>query len=150
MKKIIIYGIISIIIGYLIGNIIFINKDIFKSNDENNRYYLLEEGSYYNEKTINNKSSINQKIVEKNNNKIHIYIGITRNLEVAEKLINIYEEKNINLSIVEKDYSNEELKTNIEQFDLLILSSKDKDEILKIEEVVLASYDEIINNDANL
>lgn len=150
MKRIIIYGIFSIIIGYLIGNIIFINKDIFKSNDEDNRYYLLEEGSYYNDKIINNKSSINQNIVEKKNNRVYIYIGITRNLEVAEKLINIYEEKNINLSIVEKNYYNEELKTNIEQFDLLILSSKDKDEILKIEEVVLASYDEIINNDENL
>ena len=60
--------------------------------------------------------------------------------------VNIYEEKNIKLSIVEKRYSSEELKNNIEQFDFLILSAKDKDEILKIEEVVLASYDEIINN----
>lgn len=147
MKKMIIYAIISITIGYLIGNIIFTNKDIFKKNNENEKYYLLQEGTYYDDKILsNNYSSIKQKIVEKNENKIHIYIGITRNLEVAEKLINIYEEKKVNLSIVEKYYSNEELKNNIDQFDLLINSSKDKEEILKIEEVVLASYDEIINN----
>ena len=143
----IIYAIISITIGYLIGNIIFTNKDIFKKNNENEKYYLLQEGTYYDDKILsNNYSSIKQKIVEKKENKIHIYIGITRNLEVAEKLINIYEEKKVNLSIVEKYYSNEELKNNIDQFDLLINSSKDKEEILKIEEVVLASYDEIINN----
>lgn len=147
MKKMIIYAIISITIGYLIGNIIFTNKDIFKKNNENEKYYLLQEGTYYDDKILsNNYSSIKQKIVEKKENKIHIYIGITRNLEVAEKLINIYEEKKVNLSIVEKYYSNEELKNNIDQFDLLINSSKDKEEILKIEEVVLASYDEIINN----
>lgn len=147
MKKMIIYAIISITIGYLIGNIIFTNKDIFKKNNENEKYYLLQEGTYYDDKILNNNySSIKQKIVEKKENKIHIYIGITRNLEVAEKLINIYEEKKVNLSIVEKYYSNEELKNNIDQFDLLINSSKDKEEILKIEEVVLASYDEIINN----
>ena len=147
MKKMIIYAIISITIGYLIGNIIFTNKDIFKKNNENEKYYLLQEGTYYDDKILsNNYSSIKQKIVEKKENKIHIYIGITRNLEVAEKLINIYEEKKVNLSIVEKYYSNEELKNNIDQFDLLINSSKDKEEILKIEEVVLSSYDEIINN----
>ena len=147
MKKMIIYAIISITIGYLIGNIIFTNKDIFKKNNENEKYYLLQEGTYYDDKILsNNYSSIKQKIVEKKENKIHIYIGITRNLEVAEKLINIYDEKKVNLSIVEKYYSNEELKNNIDQFDLLINSSKDKEEILKIEEVVLASYDEIINN----
>lgn len=147
MKKMIIYAIISITIGYLIGNIIFTNKDIFKKNNENEKYYLLQEGTYYDDKILsNNYSSIKQKIVEKKENKIHIYIGITRNLEVAEKLINIYEEKKVNLSIIEKYYSNEELKNNIDQFDLLINSSKDKEEILKIEEVVLASYDEIINN----
>ena len=147
MKKMIIYAIISITIGYLIGNIIFTNKDILKKNNENEKYYLLQEGTYYDDKILsNNYSSIKQKIVEKKENKIHIYIGITRNLEVAEKLINIYEEKKVNLSIVEKYYSNEELKNNIDQFDLLINSSKDKEEILKIEEVVLASYDEIINN----
>lgn len=147
MKKMIIYAIISITIGYLIGNIIFTNKDIFKKNNENEKYYLLQEGTYYDEKILNNNySSIKQKIIEKKDSKIHIYIGITRNLEVAEKLINIYEDKKVNLSIVEKYYSNEELKNNIDQFDLLINSSKDKEEILKIEEVVLASYDEIINN----
>ncbi len=147
MKKMIIYAIISITIGYLIGNIIFTNKDLFKKNNENEKYYLLQEGTYYDEKILNNNySSIKQKITEKKDSKIHIYIGITRSLEVAEKLINIYEDKNVNLSIVEKYYSNEELKNNIDQFDLLINSSKDKEEILKIEEVVLASYDEIINN----
>lgn len=151
MKKMIILGFISIVVGYLIGNLIFTNKDILKKNKSNNKYYLLEEGSYYDEKILdNNHTSIKEKIIEKKDNKIHIYIGITRNLEVAEKLINIYEKKNINLSIVEKYYSNEELKNNIEQFDFLILSSKDIDEILKIEEVVLASYDEIINNNDNL
>lgn len=151
MKRIIITGIVSILTGYLIGNIIFTSKDILKKEKNNNKYFLLEEGTYYDEKILGNTSStIKEKIIEKKDNKIHIYIGITRNLEVAEKLINIYDDKNINLSIVEKYYSNEELKNNIEQFDLLILSSKDIDEILKIEEVVLASYDEIINNSDNL
>ena len=64
--------------------------------------------------------------------------------------MNIYEENNINLSIVERYNTSEYLKSNIEQFDLLILSSKDNDEVLKIEDVVLACYEETIksNNDS--
>lgn len=146
MKKMIICGLISILIGYVIGNILFTNIDFINLNNKNNKYYLLQEGTYSDNNILNNlESSIKPKIIEKNNNKISIYIGITKNLEVAERLINIYESKNIKLSIVEKYYSNDELE-NIEQFDNLILSAKDSEEILKIEEVVLASYEEIINN----
>ena len=92
--------------------------------------------------------TICRKIIEKTKDKIYIYVGITKNIEVAERLVNIYEKDNIKLSIIEKYLSNEELKNNIEQFDFLILSSNDKDEILKIEEVIMASYEEIINNNS--
>ena len=148
MKKTIIYGLIAVILGYIIGNILFTNKEFIKIKNDKYKYYLLQEGIYYDNSLDKTKSNINSKIVEKDGNKISIYVGITKDLEVVERLINIYEEKNIKLSIVEKNYSNEELKNNIEQFDFLILAAKDKDEILKIEEVVIASYDEIINSNS--
>ena len=152
MKKIIIYGIISITIGYYIGNIIFSNRTIFFHNDNNEKYYFLKEGTYY-EKNIlkDNQNSLRQKLIEKENDKITIYVAITKNLEVAERIMNIYEENNINLSIVERYNTSEYLKSNIEQFDLLILSSKDNEEVLKIEDVVLACYEETIkSNDDSL
>lgn len=145
MKKTIVYGLVAIILGYIIGNILFTNKELIKMKYAKDKYYLLQEGVYYDESLSKNQSNINSKIVEKDGKKISIYVGITKDLEVVERLINIYEEKGIKLSIVERNYSSEELKNNIEQFDFLILAAKDKDEILKIEEVVLASYDEIIN-----
>lgn len=148
MKKTIVYGLIATILGYIIGNILFTNKEFIKIKNDKYKYYLLQEGIYYDNSLDKTKSNINSKIVEKDGNKISIYVGITKDLEVVERLINIYEEKNIKLSIVEKNYSNEELKNNIEQFDFLILAAKDKDEILKIEEVVIASYDEIINSNS--
>lgn len=148
MKKTIVYGLIATILGYIIGNILFTNKEFIKIKNDKYKYYLLQEGIYYDNSLDKTKSNINSKIVEKDGNKISIYVGITKDLEVVERLINIYEEKNIKLSIVEKNYSNEELKNNIEQFDFLILAAKDEDEILKIEEVVIASYDEIINSNS--
>ena len=46
MKKMIICGLISILIGYVIGNILFTNIDFINLNNKNNKYYLLEEGTY--------------------------------------------------------------------------------------------------------
>lgn len=148
MKKTIIYVLISVTIGYYIGNIIFSNRAVFTHKDNKEKYYFLKEGTYY-EKNIlrDNQLNLKQKLVEKDNNRITIYVAITKNIEVAERIINIYENKNINLSIVEKYNSSEYLKSNIEQFDLLILSSKDDEEVLKIEDVVLACYEETTKND---
>ena len=109
----------------------------------------MQEGVYTNNILKNNMSNLTHKVIEKKDNKIYIYIGITKDIEIAEKLINIYEEKNIKLSIKEKYIRNNELKNNIEQFDLLINASRDVDEILTIEEVVLANYEEIIKDNAN-
>ena len=143
MKNKIIIGCFFILFGFTIGKITFskIQNPFLKNNGE--KYYFLQEGIYYSKDQLQN---IKQKVLEYTDGKIYVYTGITKDLEVAEKLINLYDDHNIQLSIKERYLSNEEFKNNVEQFDLLIKSSKDKDEILKIEEVVLANYEEIIKN----
>lgn len=145
MKKALLIGLMSILLGFILGNIIFSHRGIYLNTRNQEKYYFLQEGTYYKKDSINsNQINLKQKIVEYNNDKIIIYVGITKSLEVAEKLINIYAEKNINLSIKEIYYDNEEFKNNVEQLDFLISESKDKNEILTIEEVVLANYEEIV------
>lgn len=145
MKKIIFYGLLSIIIGFIIGKIIFNNKDILKLSKEEDIYYFIQEGTYYDNNILENSmTSIKHKVFERKDDKIHVYIGITKSLDVAEKLINIYAKKDISTSIKEKSISNIEFKNNIEQFDLLIRDANSIDEILTIEEVVLANYEEIV------
>lgn len=149
MKKMIIYGIISILIGFSLGNLIFTKKELLFKEKKENKYYFLQEGVYSDKNIIkDNQLSTKPKVIEYLNDKIYIYVGITKDLEVAEKLISIYENNNIKLSVKERYSSNEELKNNVEQFDFLINSTKDNDEILKIEEVVLANYEEIIDSSA--
>ena len=58
----------------------------------------------------------------------------------------IYEDDGYNIYIKEKYLSNEEFYNNVTQFDLLIKDSNDTSNILTIEEVVLANYEEIIKN----
>jgi len=149
MKKIFFWGIISIILGFLIGEIFFNNKNLIFNNvkPKGETYYFLQEGVYANKNTIKNSlNNFKQKIVEKQDKKYYVYVGITKDKEVADKLKNIYEEKGYPLVEKVKYLSNEEFSNNISQFDLLIKATDESDEILTIEEVVLASYDEIIKN----
>lgn len=145
MKKIIIKGIFFIVIGFFIGQFLFGEKiELIKRLQKGDTYYFLEEGIYTDYNNIQNNLNINRRIIENKNNKYHVYIGITRDKEVLEKLKKIYKKDNINVTVKEKILESQEFKTNVEQFDLLIKQTKDTSQILTIEEVVIANYEEII------
>jgi hypothetical protein len=143
MKKIIIKGIFFVIIGFFLGQILFGDKiELIKKLQKGDTYYFLEEGVYTDYNNIQN--NINRRIIENKNNKYYVYIGITRDKEVLEKLKSIYEKDNINIKVKEKILESQEFKTNVEQFDLLIKQTEDNNQIITIEEVVIANYQEII------
>lgn len=144
MKKIIIKGIILIVIGYLLGQFLFKEKiELIRKLQKGDTYYFLEEGIYNDYNNINN-TNINRRIIENKDNKYHVYIGITRDKEVLEKLKSIYSKDNITTTVKEINLESLEFKTNVEQFDLLIRNTNDTNQILTIEEVVIANYQEII------
>ena len=62
------------------------------------------------------------------------------------KLKKIYESKGYQLYLKNLKIASEEFYNNTVQFDMLINKTAKEDEILTIEEVVLANYDEIIKN----
>ena len=143
MKKIIIKGLLFIIIGFLLGQFLFGEKiELIKKLQKKDTYYFLEEGIYtdYNNIDVN----INRRIIENKNNKYYVYIGITRDKQVLEKLKSIYKGKNIDVRVKEINLESQEFKNNVEQFDLLIRNTNDVSQILTIEEVVIANYEEII------
>ena len=128
MKRLLLNGFICVLIGYFIGRFIFTNKFVFFEKNEDDIYFFLQEGEYYDNSFLeNNFNGIKVKDNKADKDKIYVYVGITRKKVVL----------------------NEEFKNNVEQFDLLINSSNDKDEIIKIEEVVMANYEEIIKCDDN-
>ena len=148
MKKQLLATTIILILGIIIGN--KINKasiSIKNVFSEDELYYFLQEG-VYTSKTIleENTSKLNYKIIEEIDSKYYVYLGITKSEKIASKLKEIYENKGHNIYIKEIKLNNPEFKSNLEQFDLLINSTQNEEEILTIEEVVLANYEEIIKN----
>ena len=145
MKKILFKRLIFITLGFFLGQIIFSDKiELIKKLQKGDTYYFLREGIYNSYDSIQNNINISRKIIENKDNKYYVYVGITRDKEVLEKLKEIYKEKNIDVYTKEVILESQEFKTNVEQFDLLIKQTKDTSQILTIEEVVIANYEEII------
>lgn len=139
MKKIIINGLIYIIIGYILGNILFKSKiDLIKNITNKEIYYFIEE-----------KGSNITKTSIKGYDNLYIKKGISRDLETANKIKSILEEQNKKVTIKEKYLTNKEFKETVTQFDNYINETQSHEEILKIEETVIATYEEILRNNTN-
>ena len=144
MKKKIFYSIIILITGIIVGKNIYLSKttQTFSNKDI---YYFIQEGVYSSKSIMEeNIKNMDLKVVDEIDNKYYVYLGITIDENIAKKLKEIYESLGYQIYIKELSLSNEEFNNNVTQFDLLINASTSTKEILTIEKVVLANYEEII------
>ena len=126
-------------------SIYLIHSRIQPKQEAMNHYYFLQEGIYDNEDLIeDNISEANKKIIEYKNNKKYVYVGITKDEKIANKIIKMYHNKKKDIYKEEIWISNDGLRINIEQLDLLAKKTSSFEEIQKIEEVALASYEELL------
>ena len=148
MKKTFAVSAIFIVLGLIIGNNIrkFNYNSVKEIVSKNESFYFLQEGVYEKKENLEkNIKNLEQKVVDYQDNKYYVYVGITKNRNIAQKIKKIYAKKGLNLYEKVKTISNEEFTNNVTQFDLLINNSTTDEEILTIEEVVLANYEEILN-----
>lgn len=144
MKKKIFYSIIILITGIIVGRNIYLSKSTqtFSNKDI---YYFIQEGVYSSKSIMEeNIKNMDLKVVDELDNKYYVYLGITKDESIAKKLKGIYESQGYQIYIKEVSLSNEEFNNNVTQFDLLINATTSEKEILTIEKVVLANYEEII------
>ena len=144
MKKKIFYSIIILITGIIVGRNIYLSKSMqtFSNKDI---YYFIQEGVYSSKSIMEeNIKNMDLKVVDEIDNKYYVYLGITKDESIAKKLKEIYESQGYQIYIKEVSLSNEEFNNNVTQFDLLINATTSEKEILTIEKVVLANYEEII------
>lgn len=149
MKKLLILTVVAITLGGISGKILFSkyeNLDEFVFSDDK-KVYFLEEGVYSTKKSLdNNTKDISPKLVVKDDNKYYVYVGITKSIDNAKKIKKIYTDKGYSIYEKEKNITDSEFLNNIEQFDVLIESTKKQRDISTIQEVVLSNYEEMVIN----
>lgn len=148
MKKVLIRGVVYVIIGYILGSFLFKSKlELIKNITSKELYYFLEEGKVGDKEILENKvSNLTTSVIDYKNNDFYIYRGITKDLDAAKKVKKILEDKGFSITIKEKYLNNQEFSTTITQFDNLINTYLTTDEILKVEEVILSTYEEVVKN----
>ena len=149
MKKIIFKIILFIGIGFSLGEIIFGKKiETIKQLANKETYYFLQEGIYNNKMLLKeNCKYLNDKIIEKHNDKYYVFLAITKDLSILNKLKDIYEKAGIKTIITQKNISSNSFSENLNQLDYLIKNTKDDEHILLIEKVILANYEEMIKKE---
>ena len=68
-------------------------------------------------------------------------------MSILKKIKEIYEKAGINTIIIQKNISSDSFSENINQLDYLIKNTKDDEQILLIEKVILANYEEMIKKE---
>ena len=143
-KKFIISIILVIILGIVSAKSVY---SLSNSINDKNLYYFLQLGVYDDLGTLNHDTkNIDDKLVLKEDNNYYAYVGISKNKNNLNKISKLYSNLGYNLIIKNKKVINEEFKVNLEQFDKLLKSTNDLEELKKIMAVVLSSYQEMVIN----
>lgn len=138
----------AVLLGYLCASFIFnqygVNGLVFSENDN---IYYLQCGAYTNNDVSNTKiDGIDTKITIKEGDKYYSYIGMTGNLKIAENIKKMYKDKGIDIYIKHSNLNNTDFINQLNQYDVLLESSKNIDEVNSVLKTVLATYDEIVLN----
>ena len=148
-KSFFITMIIAILIGAVLGNFLF---EQYKLESESvirevNSTYFLMEGSYSTEDQANKAvtdNNIKTYLIVKEDANYIVYLAINKDNDNLDKLKKLYNDLGINCSIKKMSASNEEFLAMLEQMDILLNKTSSNDEILAINEVVLANYQEFV------
>lgn len=146
MKKTMVLAVVFVVLGAICGNYLYEKApesiSVFREDDT---YYFLQEGAYSSKKIMQeNVKDLTNKLTTFEDNKYYVYVGITKNKKNALKIQKIYEDMGYQIYIKEVVLDNEEFANNVTQFDLLVNESESSEDVLTVEEVVLANYEEII------
>jgi len=139
----------TILIGSFFGMLIHNHylDDVFAFQDIN-VFYFLQEGTYSSRELVRaNTRNLNTKLVVEDNGMYHVYVAITRDVSVRDYIIELYQEKDIEIHSKEKVFNHLEFQTNIDQFDLLLRNSTTIEEINSISAVVLSNFEQTIRKD---
>ena len=143
-KNFVIPLIISIALGFISAQIVY---STYRKNLENTDYnvYLIQAGSYNNKDDLEKDFSLDDEyIILEEDGVYNVYVGMTTDLINANKIKNLYSNKNYDTYIKPTVVNNIEFVSNLEQYDILMSEVDNEENIISINDVILSSYEEMV------
>lgn len=146
-KSFFITMLVAIFIGAVLGNLLFEQYKLESETviKEVNSIYFLTEGSYSTKEQAEKATEdIEPNLIIKEDANYTVYLAITKDNKNLEKLKKLYEDLGINTTIKKMSIENQEFLATLEQMDLLLNKTSTNEEMLAINEVILANYQEFV------
>lgn len=151
MKKTILWVFIALVSGALLGKLTFDkydNLNIKQVANLDEKIYMLKYGEYNSEDDMSNKlKDIDRYIYIEEDGNYSVYLAITKTLDNANKILNLYTLKNIKLEIEKVYIDNEEFISNLNEYEKLLSATDDEKSLLIIERQILSCYTTMVVED---
>lgn len=155
MRKYLIPILLCLLVGVLMGKMLLDQykvEEVDKVSSQNieEKVYFFQAGVYSNIENAKNASSVlDSYIIVEQESKFYVYVGITKDEENKEKLKNFFEEEQYDTYLKEIILTNYGFLENLNQYDVLLKEATTKNEIKAVNKTVLATYEEMMNDDKN-
>ena len=106
--------------------------------------YFLQQGVYTDKSNIKNISA--NYITVEEENKYYTYLGMTMDKELAEKIKEIYEKKEVPVNIKLENITNQEFLNELGKYDVLLKNTEEFSQIENILETILSTYEETLRD----
>lgn len=151
MKRTLLWVFIALASGALLGKLTFDrydNLNIKQVANLDEKVYMLKYGSYSSEDDMSNKlKDIDRYIYIEEDGNYSVYLAITKTLDNANKILNLYTLKNIKLEIEKLSIDNEEFISNLNEYEKLLSATEDEKSLLIIQRQILACYTSLVVED---
>lgn len=140
--------ILSIVVGFFIGKTFFNDYDntISVFNEGEKLYFIEIDNSKIKEELNDNEDYL----ILKEDDTYYLYVGITKNKEIAEKIKVYYEKLENNIYVREKYVDNYSFLNILTEYDKICTAINDDKNLIDIERIVISNYKEmILEDDAN-
>lgn len=152
MKKYLLIITVSLIVGFLMSNYFLKQYDEYKGIKVYNNgelLYFIEYGEFNSyEELESNTINLENYIYQIDNNKYYVYIGITKNNEVLDKMRTYFQSLNYNVKTKEFYVANDKFIKSIENNDAVLLLTSDNVVIGEIISQGLDTYEEVVINES--
>lgn len=153
MKKYLITIIISLVIGFFMSQFLLKQYNDYqgiKVYNEGELFYFMQYGIFDNVKEMDaNTINLENYIYQVNNDKYYVYVGISKNLEITNKVITYFKKMGYDIIIKEFYITNKEFSSEIDNYDKILNLTEDDIVIGEIMAQTLNSYEEVVNESKN-
>ena len=135
--------VLAILLGLLSAKIVYAIYNPIPEDKYNT--YFIQSGVYSNEKILNEElKKLKAYTLTEEDDKTYVYVGISSNIKNANKIKEVYKKMGINTYIKKKNINSIEFLSNLEQYDILVDSVSNEQDLISILNVILSTYEDIL------